>query len=90
MAFSMGEAEDGTINIAEGWSKPPYAPPLYDGDTDSSEIPSAWTQLPIMALLAHSIIRGYPDGTIKPHTLMTRAELCQALMNVGENYLFKN
>ena len=88
VAYPTGEADDGSIWIAEGWSKPPYAPPLYGPDTDPLEVPSDWAQLPIMSLAAHNVIRGYPDGTIKPHALMTRAEICQVLMNVGQNYVF--
>ncbi|MEN6348488.1 MAG: S-layer homology domain-containing protein [Syntrophomonas sp.] len=48
--------------------------------TDSSSI-SGWARDSVAAAIGHEIIKGYPDNTIRPRRITSRAEAVTALVN---------
>lgn len=61
----------------------PTSTPGYDSNINFKDIEKHWAKASIMSLVDMGIITGYPDGTIKPDSQITREEflviLCKAV-----------
>ena len=69
------EIESNDNNVEENEEEDAFS----DVDTDNKYY------VPILALKKANVITGYPDGTFRPYSLITRAEVCTIIINMIED-----
>jgi len=80
----------GWLVNASGWSDYNNPYPLMESGLDPICYPSQWAWPSYGGLREAGIINGYPGNKDFPGAVITRAEACQMLMRVCEEYLFPN
>lgn len=70
----------------------PLEPEVKGPAAEPSDLAGHWAHDCIMALIANGIIKGYPDGTIRPEQEITRAEAASLLvLSLGlQDYQLQN
>ncbi len=70
----------------------PLEPEVKNPAAEPSDLAGHWAHDCIIALIQHGIIKGYPDGTIRPEQEITRAEAAILLVNSQDlqNYELQN